>query len=136
MSRVFFDTNILVYQLDKRAPEKRRVCRELVREHAPEGQAVISTQILQEFCIATTGKLRLEPGFVKGILHALENMEVVRIGPELIHEAIDVSMQNTISFWDALVVVAAESANCRVVYSEDLNPGQIMRGVRIENPFR
>jgi predicted nucleic acid-binding protein len=134
--RVFFDTNILIYQLDRRDPEKRRICREIVREHACAGQAVISTQVLQEFYVAATGKLRLDPLLVKSIIRTLENMEVVTIGPELIHEAIDTSVQNKLSFWDALVIVAAESANCGLLYSEDMNAGQAVRNVRIANPFR
>jgi len=62
-------------------------------------------------------------------------MEVVRIDPYLIGEAIDASILNQISFWDSLVVVAAESAKCETLYTEDLNTGQIIRGVKIENPF-
>jgi len=71
----------------------------------------------------------------KSILVSFENMEVVRIDPHLIGQAIDTSILSRISFWDSLVVVAAESAKCEVVYTEDLNPGQIIRGVRIENPL-
>ena len=68
-------------------------------------------------------------------MHTFENMEVVTIGKDLINEAIDISLQFKVSFWDALILVAAESAKCEIVYSEDVNEGQIMRNVKIVNPL-
>ena len=97
---------------------------------------VISTQILQELYVTATTKLRVEPFLAKSIIHAYENMEIVNIDANLIREAIDTSILNKISFWDSLVIVAAESARCEALYTEDLNPGQIIRSVRIENPFQ
>lgn len=97
--------------------------------------AVISTQVLQEFYVASTVKLGVGPLTAKGLVHAFENMEAVCVDPYLIREAIDVSILNILSFWDALIVAAAASARCEALYSEDLNAGQIIRGVRIENPF-
>ena len=107
MPKGFIDTNVLVYQLDRRDPAKRDACRGLVRELVPRGDAVISTQVLQEFYVVCTTRLKLKPLFVKGLIHNFENMELVTIGADLIKEAIDTSSQNDISFWDALVVVAA-----------------------------
>ena len=58
------------------------------------------------------------------------------ITPALIKEAIDCSIINRLSFWDALIIAAAESAKCERLWTEDLNHGQIVRGVRIENPLK
>lgn len=135
MSKVFFDTSILVYQLDKRFPKKQVICRSLAREAAGKGEAVISTQVLQEFSVAATSKLKVDPVLAKGILHRLVNMEVVTVSKDLINEAIDISMQNKVSFWDALSVAAAESAKCEVLFSEDLADGEVLRGVKIRNPL-
>jgi predicted nucleic acid-binding protein len=135
VSKVFFDTNILIYQMDKRNTAKRGKCRDLVRQAAMDGEAVISTQVLQEFYVVATSKLHLDPIVSKSIMHTFENMEVVTIGKDLINEAIDASLQYKLSFWDALILVAAESAKCEVMYSEDLNDGQIMRNVRVVNPL-
>ena len=132
----FLDTNVLVYQLDKRDQEKRDRCREIVRDLVSRNDAVVSTQVLQEFYMVCTTRLKLKPVFVKGLVHGFENMEVVTISAELIKEAIDASVQNDLSFWDALIVVAAEAARCRYLYTEDLNDGQIIRNVRIQNPFK
>ena len=58
-----------------------------------------------------------------------------RITPALIKEGIDCSITNRLSFGDALIVVAAESAKCKLLWTQDLNHGQITRSVRIENPL-
>ncbi len=136
MSKGFFDTNILVYHVDKQDMKKHTVSIELFKESVGQGQAVISTQVIQEFYVVATAKLHVNPLLVKQVIHTFENMEVVTIGRDHINEAIDTSVQNKISFWDALVVVAAESAKCELLYSEDLNPGQIIRNVKMVNPFK
>ena len=72
---------------------------------------------------------------MKSILSLFENLEVVIIDADLIKEAIDTSVLNRISFWDALIVTVAERAKYEYVYTEDLNSGQIIRGVKVENPY-
>jgi predicted nucleic acid-binding protein len=96
---------------------------------------VIFTQVMQEFFVAGTKKLGVEPLLLKDILRSFENFEIVIITPDRIKDAIDCSIINRLSFWDALIVVAAESASCEKIWTEDLNPGQIIRGVKIENPL-
>ena len=82
--KCFFDTNILVYQLDKKDSIKNRKCRTLFKKIASNGEAVISTQVLQEYYVTTTNKLKLDPIIIKNIMHSFENMEIVKIGNELI----------------------------------------------------
>ena len=101
-----------------------------------ENSGVISTQVLQEFYVAATAKLGADPLLVKDILRSLERLETVVVSPMLIKEAIDCSLINRLSFWDALIVVTAESAHCEILWTEDLNHGQVIRGVRIENPLK
>lgn len=136
MSKTFFDTNILVYQIDKRDKKKQALSRDLFKEKVIAGEAVISTQVLQEFYVAATVKLRVDPLLIKSIIHMFENLEVIEVGKVLINEAIDSSMQYRLSFWDSLIVVSAESAMCEFLYTEDLNPGQVIRAVKVVNPFR
>ena len=135
MSKIFLDTNVLLYTLDQNDRERQTQARMILRRVTENDNPVISTQILQEFYVASTSKLGVDALLAKSIVHSFENMEVVQVDPHLIGEAIDVSILNQINFWDALVVAAAESAKCSTLYSEDLNPSQIIRGVRIENPF-
>ena len=67
---------------------------------------------------------------------AFERFETVTITPGIIKEAIDCGIINRLSFWDALMITAAESSKCGKLWTEDLNDGQVIRGVRIENPLK
>jgi len=136
MSKVFLDTNILVYSLDQADAAKMAKCRGLIRSLTAESRGVISTQVMQEFYVAATSKLGADPLLTKDILRSLERFETVVVSPTLIKDAIDCSIINRLSFWDALIVVSAESAQCEILWTEDLNHGQIIRGVRIENPLK
>jgi len=135
MSKVFLDTNMIVYSLDQSNSHKKNKCRGLLKGLALEKNGVISTQVLQEFYVTSTSKLGADPLIVKDVLRTLERFETVVITPILIREAVDCSIINRLSFWDALIIVAAESAHCEILWTEDLNHGQIIRGVRIENPL-
>ncbi len=135
MSKMFLDTNILVYSLDSSNPRKKAISREYLRKCTKENCGVISTQILQEFFIVSTKKMGVEPLTAKSLVHSFQNFETVMVSPELIENAVDCHILNRISFWDALVIVAAESSKCDVVLTEDMNNGQIIRGVRIKNPY-
>ncbi len=135
MAKIFIDTNILIYSMDRFDPEKRLRCRELLKTLKNDLRGVISTQVMQEFYVAATRKLGAEPLIVKDILNTFERFEIVVIKPDNIKEAIDCSIINRLSFWDALIVAAAESASCEKLWTEDLNDGQVIRGVRIENPI-
>jgi predicted nucleic acid-binding protein len=99
------------------------------------GVSVLSTQILQELYVVAIKKLGIEPIVAKELMLGFENMEVVQITPTLIRNAIDTSVVNRLSFWDALIVVSAESAACDTLFTEDLNPDHTVRGVRVYNPF-
>lgn len=136
MSKVFLDTNIFVYSLDQSDSGKRKKCRNLIKSLTDENSGVISTQVLQELYVAATAKLGADPLLVKDIIRSLERLETVVVSPVLIKEAIDCSLINRLSFWDALIVVSAESAHCETLWTEDLNHGQVIRGVLIENPFK
>lgn len=136
MSKIFIDTNILVYSLDQFDPIKQETCRSLLKTLTGSLQGVISTQVMQEFYVTTVKKLGADPLLIKDILHAYGRFETVIITPDIIKEAIDCSIINRLSFWDSLIVVAAESAQCESLWTEDLNEGQVIRGVQVKNPFR
>jgi predicted nucleic acid-binding protein len=136
MSKVFLDTNILVYSLDQSDPGKQKMCRGLIKSLGKDNSGVISTQVMQEFYVASTVKMGADPLLIKDILRSLERFETVIVSPMLIKEAIDCTIINRLSFWDALIVVSADSARCQTLLTEDMNHGQIIRGVRIENPFK
>lgn len=131
--KVFFDTNILLYAHDGRDPKKQRRALDLILAHG--NNIVISTQVLQEFFVGATGKLGIPDLETKEIIGAWSRFEVIGIDSKRINEAIDIRILNRISFWDALILSAASSANCTTLLTEDLNDGQIIAGVRVSNPF-
>jgi len=135
MGKVFVDTNVIVYSMDEGAGPKLERARELLRSLTEGAAGVISTQVLQEAYVTATGKLGMDPLVVKTDLQLLDMFEVVTTTPRVVFEAIDCSILNKLSFWDGLIVAAAASANCETLWTEDLNPGQVIMGVRVENPF-
>jgi len=133
--KIFIDTNILVYSLDNHDPEKMKKTRSILSMIIEKQSGVLSTQVMQEFYVIATKKLNGDPIIIKGLMNHLSKFEIVTITPELIFAAIDFSILNRISFWDALIIAAAASANCKEIWTEDLNHGQVIQGVRINNPF-
>lgn len=133
--KVFLDSNILAYAQDGGSPDKQRKSREVIARLAGSGDGVISTQVMQEFFVAATRKLEVPPLAAKGVLKTFTVFEIVQVSPDLIQEAVDCSILNELSFWDALVLAAAAAAGCSTVYTEDLNAGQTILGVKVENPF-
>jgi len=133
--KTFIDTNVLLYSVDGRDPRKQRRAREVLRTLLSESGGVISTQVLQEFYVAATRKLGIEPLVAKSLLESFSALEVVTVDMDLIRDAIDCGILNQISFWDALIVVNAAKARCNRLWTEDMNAGQTIRGVLIENPF-
>ena len=133
--KTVLDTNILVYAVDEDDAPRRVACRAVIASIAAEGGGVISTQVLQEFYVAATRKLGMPPLAAKAVLKTFAVFEIVHVTPELIQGAIDCSVLNTLSFWDALIIAAAASAGCARVLTEDLNAGQTVLGVAIENPL-
>ncbi|MGA9539396.1 MAG: PIN domain-containing protein, partial [Desulfobacterales bacterium] len=124
------------YSLDQSDSTKRKKCRNLIKSLTDENSGAISTQVLQELYVAATAKFGADPLLVKDIIRSLERLETVVVSPTLIKEAIDCSIINRLSFWDALIVVTAESAHCEILWTEDLKHGQVIRGVCIENPLK
>ena len=136
MSKVFLDTNILIYTIDKKDQDKQDQARKLVKRISSDHIAVISTQVLQEFYNAVTTKLKIDKLVTKNILHSYRNMEIVAADLVLIEQAVDISLLFQLSFWDSLIVAAAEQANCSFLVTEDLNDGQKIRGINVVNPFQ
>ena len=136
MPKVFLDTNVLAYACDADQPLKREQARDLLNSLSRDVPPCISTQVLQEFFVTATRKMGVEPLQAKRIIHTFRQMETVLIDPEDISHAIDGSVIWQISFWDALILAAARKARCTVLYSEDLNDGQVYDTIRVVNPFR
>jgi predicted nucleic acid-binding protein len=135
VSKIFIDTNIFAYSIDKKDEAKQAQARRILKKIVESHQPVISTQVINEFYVVATTKLKADHFIAKNIIHNFRNMEIVGTDLELIEQAIDISAINQLSFWDSLIIAAAEKANCEFLFSEDLNPGQTYRGVVALNPF-
>lgn len=135
MTKLFLDTNVLLYANDSRDPIKQSVALERIHEAIKTGTGVISTQVVQEFAAAAVEKLGLQIDVVLHELLLLESLEVVQVTPALVRRSLELRARYGVSFWDAGILAAAEHANCGVLLSEDLNPGQLYAAVRVENPF-
>ena len=135
--KTFIDTNILVYSVDQSPAEKDKHAQAVELLTAQPDALAISTQVLQEFYVVTTRKLKqpLSEERAAAALLGLARLTVVSVDTTLVLAAADTSRTARLSLWDSLIIEAASRAGCDRVLSEDLNAGQIVHGVRIENPF-
>jgi predicted nucleic acid-binding protein len=134
-ARSFFDTNVLLYGDDISAPEKQRRSRDLVAEHRRDGTGVISLQVLQEYFVNVTRKLRVEPQIARRKVELLTEFDVATPDVRDILAAIDLHRLHGFSFWDALVLRSAQQSGCRVLLSEDFQHGREIDGLTVVNPF-
>lgn len=135
-TKVFFDSNILIYFADGADPQKQLIAENLIKNAVINDTGVISTQSLQEFFAATTRKLLCTKEKAKEYIENFsESFTVEQVSVPLILKAINISIKNQFSFWDSLILAAAIQTGCIICYSEDLTNGQIVDGVKILNPF-
>ena len=135
-TKVFFDSNILVYFADSADPKKQQAAENLIKNAVINDNGVISTQSLQEFFAATPRKLLCTKEKAKEYVENFsDSFTVEQVSVPLILKAINISIKNQFSFWDSLILSAAIQSGCIICYSEDLSNGQIIEGVKIVNPF-
>ncbi len=134
--RSLLDTNILVYADAADNPQKQRRAIDTITALRATGDAVLSTQVLQEYVNVAVRKLRLPHPLIRERLNFYRRFDVVATSADLIMGALDLHVLHSLSFYDALVVQAAIASGCQRVLSEDMQDGATLRGVRIENPFR
>ena len=131
--RTLIDTNILIYMFSPEDPSKRAKAIQAVR--GLEKQGIVSTQVLQEFYWISTRKLRMNPLESKTIVAEFTEGEVVSTTPNLILDAIDLSIVSGFTIWDSLIVQAAIAGRCSRIFTADLNHGQVVKGIKIVNPL-
>ena len=134
----FVDSNVLVYLFDQDTPRKKAAAQQLLQTEGAAGNILLSTQVLQEFYVTVTRKLArpLKPDTALEVVNQFAALPLVVIDPPLILSAIRRSQQDSISFWDSLIIDAALKGGAERLWSEDLQHGRVLNGMRIENPFR
>jgi predicted nucleic acid-binding protein len=134
----FVDTNVLVYAYDRSETVKHPIASALLTRLWDERTGVISTQVLQEFYAVATNKLKLAmaPVEAREIIEQYSAWPVVLLDTPLILNASRIHEQESISWWDAMIVEAAHVAGAARLVTEDMGDGREIEGVRIVNPFR
>ncbi len=134
--RPFFDTNVLVYAFDAGEPERREVSRALIDEHLVEGDGMLSVQVLREFySVSRRASFPLPAGEAVEAVRYLATFSPVPEDAAMVLEAVRYSGEISISFWDALILEAALAAGADHLFTEDLQHGQVIEGLRVHNPF-
>ncbi len=138
MSAEFCDTNIVVYAYDSTAGVKHDRARELLERLWLEGTGAVSVQVLQELFVTLTRKIGrpVDPQTARSIVADLATWHVVQPTVSDVLAAIDATMRWRLSFWDAMIVTAAQRAGAGVVWSEDLSANQTFDSVTVRNPLR
>jgi predicted nucleic acid-binding protein len=137
--KYFLDTNLIVYSFDTNQPGKRERALALISDGLQSGQGVISTQVIQEFLNVATRKfatpLTAEDCkiYLKKVLGPLCK---VYPNPSLYEICLDLQVETGYSFYDALILAGAFQGDCKILYSEDFQAGQWIRGLKIVNPFK
>ena len=133
--RTFFDSNVVVCAEDSRYPAKQKRAMELVVEHMRHRTGVVSLQVLQEFFVATTKKLKLDPAIARAKVELLAKFDVAQPSVNDILAAIDLHRLYGLSYWDSLVLRMAKQSGCSLLLSEDMQHDQTIDCVLIVNPF-
>jgi predicted nucleic acid-binding protein len=136
--KAFVDTNILVYAHDLVSGIKNERARALIEKLWSTGDGVLSTQVLQELCVNLRRKV-VKPLTIeetRSLIQDYTDWEIVVNTHNSVIEALTIEAQFQISFWDALIVHAAERAGAAILYSEDLSDGQTYGSVRVVNPLK
>jgi predicted nucleic acid-binding protein len=134
---VFVDTNVLVYAHDASETARQPIAEAALAELWNRRGGALSTQVLQEFYVVATRKF--DPPMprreARDLVDAYSNWQLVQIDVPLILAASQLEERHTLSFWDALIVEAARRAGAGRLVTEDLQAGQRLAGVLIDNPF-
>lgn len=134
--KVFIDSNVLVYAYDLDAGIKQRQAEDILLGLRQARLGALSMQVLQEFYTNVTRKIKmpLSKADARGIVNDFAHW-CVETTPAEITRAFQIEDEARIGFWDALIVAAAIKSGATRILSEELNPGQIIAGIKIENPF-
>lgn len=136
--RAFVDSNVLVYAHDSGAGQRHAIARDLVLQLWRDRTGVISTQVLQETYVNLRRKAGrpLDAAEARDLISEYLAWDVVVNDAASVIEAVNLEERYRISFWDALIVAAANAGGAQVLLSEDLSHGQQYGAVTVHDPFR
>ncbi|MCK9461829.1 MAG: PIN domain-containing protein [Proteobacteria bacterium] len=135
--KVFVDTNILIYAHDSDAGRKRELASAILVELWQSRRGTLSTQVLQEFYVNVTRKIAhpLDREVASEIVERYAAWRPISGDHELLLSAFQMERRFSLSFWDAMIAAAAVRSGAKTLLTEDLQHGQLLDSIRIENPF-
>jgi predicted nucleic acid-binding protein len=134
--RPFLDTNVLLYSLDLQTGTSRNLRAEKAEQILSLG-GVLSVQVLNEFADVASRKMKLSWEKIAGFLQIFELLcgRAVPLTAETHEKALGISKRYGYRIYDSAILAAAIEAGCTTLLTEDMQHGQVVEGVRIENPF-
>ena len=135
--KFFIDSNVLVYAYDQHDPNKQKTAQTVLTEAIKKGNATFSTQVIGEFFTIVTKKIPtpLSADDAYEVIKTLAVLPVLHIDLGMVHRAIETHTQYGISYWDSLILAAAERAGCATVLTEDLQHRGTYHNLQVVNPF-
>jgi predicted nucleic acid-binding protein len=135
--KYFVDTNILIYAHDASMGTKHKSARRLIEDLWTSGQGMLSTQVLQELCVNLRRKVArpLAVEEIRQLIRDYSSWEIVVNTPDDVIQALEIEVRYKTSFWDALILQAAEQSGAAILYSEDLAAKQWYGAVQVVNPL-
>jgi len=132
--RVFIDTNIIIYAYSDTEPEKKEITLTILEDH----NVIISIQVINECIWTMNRKYGVDLGQIQALLDRFwKKFEVVLLDKPDIEKALNIAMQYKFFYWDSLIIASALKNNCGILYTEDMQDGQVIEeGLTIKNPFR
>jgi predicted nucleic acid-binding protein len=136
-AKIFVDTNVLVYAHDLAAGNRHKQAMIVIENLWDKKTGVISTQVFQEFYVTVTRKIAnpLDRQRAREIIRNYLAWPVHLNDAETVLLASEIEARNNLSFWDALIVAAAQLLRVDKIFTEDMNHGQRIEGILIANPF-
>jgi len=134
--RKFFDSNVFLYAFLEQGNAKKEVAAKLIAEAVREGDGWISTQVVREFSNVMIKKSGKPISEIQKAYAIFDRFKIIEDTMMLTYRGLEVKEQYGIQYFDALIVATAEKGLCEILYSEDLNDGQLYCGVKVVNPFK
>lgn len=136
--KYFIDTNIFVYAFDSRNPAKQKKANAIINNALTSQKGIVSYQVVQEFLNVATRKFAVPLTIADAQIYlsaVLEPLCEIHSSPAMYHQALEIVNRWQYSFYDSLIIAAAHSSACKILFSEDLQHGQKIHETTILNPF-
>jgi predicted nucleic acid-binding protein len=135
-NKVFLDTNIIIYAYSEDEPIKQEIANSILEKYSE--QTMISNQVINELSNTLFRKFKLEANEVQQVVLELDdNFPIVNFNLQTQLRGIEIKGKYKLQFYDAMIIATALENNCTIIYSEDMQHGQIIENVlTIINPFK